>query len=101
MVAIFCGHVADGRTPTIYGDGRQTRDWVEVSDVVAANLLAADSELTGPFNIGHGQETSVLDLVTALREVAAHDRCPSPSSSPSGPARCGAAAWTSPAPAAS
>jgi UDP-glucose 4-epimerase len=70
VVAIFCGHVADGRTPTIFGDGRQTRDWVEVSDVVAANLLAADSELTGPFNIGHGQETSVLDLVDALREVA-------------------------------
>jgi UDP-glucose 4-epimerase len=70
VVAIFCGHVVEGRTPTIYGDGRQTRDWVEVSDVVAANLLAADSELTGPFNIGHGEETSVLDLVTALREVA-------------------------------
>jgi UDP-glucose 4-epimerase len=70
VVAIFCGHVMDGRTPTIYGDGRQTRDWVEVSDVVAANLLAADSPLTGPFNIGHGEETSVLDLVDALRAVA-------------------------------
>jgi UDP-glucose 4-epimerase len=70
VVAIFCGHVIDGRTPTIFGDGLQTRDWVDVSDVVRANLLAADSELTGPFNIGHGQETSVLDLVTALREVA-------------------------------
>jgi UDP-glucose 4-epimerase len=70
VVAIFCGHVIDGRTPTVFGDGRQTRDWVEVSDVVAANLLAADSEATGPFNIGHGQETSVLDLVHALRAVA-------------------------------
>jgi UDP-glucose 4-epimerase len=69
VVAIFCGHLIEGRTPVVYGDGRQTRDWVDVSDVVRANLLAADSSLTGPVNIGHGQETSVLDLVEALREV--------------------------------
>ncbi|MFL5831854.1 MAG: NAD-dependent epimerase/dehydratase family protein [Solirubrobacteraceae bacterium] len=72
VVAIFCGCLIDGRTPAIYGDGRQTRDWVEVSDVVRANLIAADRpELTGPINIGHGQETSVLDLVDALRDVGA------------------------------
>jgi UDP-glucose 4-epimerase len=69
-VAIFCGHVVTGATPTVFGDGLQTRDWVEVSDVVAANLLAADSELTGPVNIGHGRETSVLELLEALQEVA-------------------------------
>jgi UDP-glucose 4-epimerase len=74
VVAIFCGHLIDGKTPTIFGDGRQTRDWVEVSDVVRANLMAADSEITGPVNIGHGQETSVLDLVQALNEVT--DRAP-------------------------
>jgi UDP-glucose 4-epimerase len=71
VVAIFCGHLIEGRTPTVYGDGRQTRDWVDVSDVVRANLLASESELTGPINIGHGQETSVLDLLSALREVGA------------------------------
>jgi UDP-glucose 4-epimerase len=54
----------------VYGDGRQTRDWVDVSDVVRANLLAAESELTGAVNIGHGEETSVLDLLDALREVS-------------------------------
>ncbi len=70
VVAIFCGHLIDGRRPTIFGDGRQTRDWVEVSDVVRANLLAADSELTGPVNIGQGQETSVLELLNALADVA-------------------------------
>ena len=67
VVAIFCGHLVDGRAPTVFGDGRQTRDWVDVCDVVRANLLAADSEITGPVNIGHGQETSVLDLLTALQ----------------------------------
>jgi UDP-glucose 4-epimerase len=70
VVAIFCGHLIAGRRPTIFGDGRQTRDWVDVSDVVRANLLAADSDLTGPVNIGHGDETSVLELVDALRDVA-------------------------------
>jgi UDP-glucose 4-epimerase len=69
VVAIFCGCLLEGRAPRIYGDGRQTRDWVDVSDVVAANLLAADHDITGPVNIGHGQETSVLDLIEALREV--------------------------------
>jgi UDP-glucose 4-epimerase len=70
VVAIFCGQLIDGRAPKVFGDGRQTRDWVDVSDVVAANLLAADSDLTGPINIGHGQETSVLDLLGALRQTA-------------------------------
>jgi UDP-glucose 4-epimerase len=70
VVAIFCGALVDGRRPVVFGDGRQTRDWVEVSDVVRANLMAADSEPTGPINIGHGRETSVLDLLAALKEVA-------------------------------
>ena len=43
VVAIFCGCLVDGRRPTVFGDGRQTRDWVEVGDVVRANLLAADA----------------------------------------------------------
>jgi UDP-glucose 4-epimerase len=71
VVAIFCGCLLEGRVPQIFGDGRQTRDWVEVGDVVAANLLAADSTVTGPINIAGGQETSVLDLVEALRAVGA------------------------------
>jgi UDP-glucose 4-epimerase len=74
VVAIFCGHLIEGRTPVVYGDGHQTRDWVDVADVVRANLLAADSQLAGPINIGHGQETSVLDLLDALREVGGSSR---------------------------
>jgi UDP-glucose 4-epimerase len=70
VVAIFCGHLIEGLSPTVFGDGRQTRDWVDVSDVVRANLLAADSGLTGAVNIGNGSETSVLELLAALREVS-------------------------------
>jgi UDP-glucose 4-epimerase len=74
VVAIFCGHLIEGRSPTIFGDGSQTRDWVEVGDVVRANLMAAGSAITGPVNIGHGRETSVLDLLDALREVGYRGR---------------------------
>src|SRR5450755_4571566 len=74
VVAIFCGHLIEGRTPRVFGDGRQTRDWVDVSDVVRANLLAAASPITGAVNIGHGRETSVLDLLEALSDVS--DRGP-------------------------
>jgi UDP-glucose 4-epimerase len=70
VIAIFCGKALDGEPATIFGDGRQTRDYVFVSDVVEANLRAADAEATGSFNIGRGVETSVLDLVDALRAHA-------------------------------
>ena len=69
VVAIFCGHLIEGNTPTVFGDGRQTRDWVEVGDVVRANLSAADSAVTGPVNIGWGRETSLLELLSALDDV--------------------------------
>jgi len=74
VVAIFCGALLDGRRPTVFGDGRQTRDWVDVSDVARANLIAADADVTGQFNIGRGEETSVLDLIDALNDVS--DRGP-------------------------
>ncbi len=71
VVAIFCGCLVEGTTPHVFGDGRQTRDWVDVADVVSANLLAADSQVIGPINIAGGEETSVLDLVQALGDVGA------------------------------
>ena len=69
VVAIFCGQLVEGRQPTVFGDGKQTRDWIYVSDVVRANLLAAEADLTGPVNIGWGRETSVLELLENLREL--------------------------------
>jgi UDP-glucose 4-epimerase len=71
VVAIYCGCLRDGNTPIVFGDGRQTRDYVYVGDVVAANLAAvAHPEARGEFNIGHGLETSVLDLVDAMKSLA-------------------------------
>ena len=71
VVAIFCGKLLEGKRPTVFGDGLQTRDYVFVGDVVAANLLAAESNATGAFNIGTGVETSVLDIVKPLAPHAA------------------------------
>jgi UDP-glucose 4-epimerase len=69
VVAIFCGKLVDGARATIFGDGLQTRDYVYVDDVVEANLVAAASDASGPFNVGTGVQTSVLELVDALREA--------------------------------
>jgi UDP-glucose 4-epimerase len=66
VIAIFCGLLHSGGRPTVYGDGTQTRDYIYVGDVVAAALAAAESELTGPVNIGTGRETNVLELAEAL-----------------------------------
>jgi UDP-glucose 4-epimerase len=85
VVAIFCGCLAGGRQPTVFGDGRQTRDWVDVSDVVRANLLAAESTVTGPVNIGSGRETSVLELLEALNEVSDRGRLAQPIFAPDRP----------------
>ena len=50
----------------VFGDGRQTRDFVYVGDVVAAFMAASQLDVPGAYNIGTGEETSVLDLVERL-----------------------------------
>jgi UDP-glucose 4-epimerase len=70
VIAIFCGRLLDGDRATIFGDGKQTRDYVYVDDVVDANLRAAETDTTGPINIGLGKQKSVLDIVEVLRELA-------------------------------
>jgi UDP-glucose 4-epimerase len=69
VIAIFCGKLLEGGRPTVYGDGKQTRDYDYVGDVVAANLAALETDTPGPYNVGTGVETSVLELVDALRAV--------------------------------
>jgi UDP-glucose 4-epimerase len=73
VIAIFCGKLLEGERPTIFGNGEQTRDYVYVADVVRANLAAAEKHSTGPFNIGLGVQSSVVQLVTALREISGEE----------------------------
>jgi UDP-glucose 4-epimerase len=77
VVAIFCARLRDGRPLTIFGDGRQTRDYIYVGDVASAFLTAAVATLSPPerldaraFNVGTGVETSVIELAEMLRRVA-------------------------------
>ena len=67
VIAIFIDHLLSGKSPTINGDRRQTRDYVYIEDVVAANLLVLESSHTGALNIGTGLETDVLTLFGLLR----------------------------------
>lgn len=62
VVPRFIQNIREGRPPVIFGNGRQTRDFVFVKDVAAANLLAAESEASGVFNIGSGQSTDLNTL---------------------------------------
>ena len=73
VVAIFCEAARDGRRPTVYGTGEQTRDYVHVADVVAALLAACGSEEGGPLNVGTGVETSVLELVERVGRSVGRD----------------------------
>ena len=73
VIAIFCGRLVDGERPTVFGDGLQTRDYVFVEDVVASNLAAAESDVSGSINIGTGVQTTVLELVEALAALAGRE----------------------------
>ena len=69
VVAIFTHHLLEQREPTINGDGLQTRDYIFVGDVVAANLAALDGPETIVVNIGSGIESTVLDIYRGLVEA--------------------------------
>ena len=72
VVSKFVDALRAGGAPTVYGDGRQTRDFVFVKDVVQANLLALRAPGIGngeAFNVGTGECTSLLDLLEALRAL--------------------------------
>jgi UDP-glucose 4-epimerase len=69
VVAIFIEKFLAGQQPRINGDGLQTRDFVFVEDIVAANLLALDYPRAGAFNIGTGRETDILTVYLKLQEL--------------------------------
>lgn len=69
VVAIFTGRCLDSRACTIYGDGKQTRDYVYVGDVARANRLALESSFVGALNVGTGKETDVIALHQAISQA--------------------------------
>lgn len=71
VIAIFTALLTAGKTPTVHGDGLQSRDFVFVTDVVQAIMKAGDVPgISGKvFNVGTGKSVTVLDLVAALNRV--------------------------------
>ncbi|WP_336344014.1 NAD-dependent epimerase/dehydratase family protein [Halalkalicoccus ordinarius] len=97
IIAQFADDIANGRSPKIYGDGTQTRDFTHVDDVVRGLELAAEHELTGVYNLGTGEPydfDTVVELLNAELDadvepeyvenpipdsVYVHDTCADPS----------------------
>ncbi len=69
VVAIFSRLMLKGGEPVVNGDGRQTRDYVSVRDVVQANVLGIEKGITGVYNVGTGIETDVNTLFGHLAEL--------------------------------
>ena len=71
VISIFLDRALDDEPLTIHGDGSQTRDFVHVSDIIRANLLAATTDHVGEaFNVGTGDRTTILELAETIRDVA-------------------------------
>lgn len=72
VISIWTKHILEGKRPVIYGDGKTTRDFVYVGDIVQANILAAmqdtnDGRNGNIFNIGTGSPTSLEKLLSSLQ----------------------------------
>tara|TARA_B000000475_G_scaffold150725_1_gene121377 strand:- start:104 stop:1036 length:933 start_codon:yes stop_codon:yes gene_type:complete len=73
VMSIFTGKLMNNETPTIYGDGKQTRDYIYVLDVVDALIKSAETDDNLFLNIGTGVETSVNELVSILSQKISWD----------------------------
>ena len=77
VVSVFAASMSQGRPVEIHGDGRQTRDFVYVTDVVGAVVSALEFGGNGVFNIGTGRATSILDLFRTLASITSYGLVPS------------------------
>jgi UDP-glucose 4-epimerase len=75
VISIFIDKMKKGKTPIIYGDGNQTRDFVNVKDVAKANLMALDWK-NDIVNIGSGKETSVNELFKIISSKTGFNKDP-------------------------
>lgn len=65
----FISAILKGKPPVIYGDGKQSRDFVSVKQIVKANIQACQSDQTGVFNVALGKSTNINQLVEIINEI--------------------------------
>jgi UDP-glucose 4-epimerase len=76
VIPHFINNIQHGHPPVIYGDGKQTRDFIYIQDVIQANIAAAESEASGIFNIGAGDSTTIKELALTLIDIMNKDMQP-------------------------
>ncbi len=69
VVAIFTEQMLSGERPTIFGDGTKSRDYVYISDIVAANMLVINQNHGEVFNLGWGREITDYQIFTTVRDA--------------------------------
>ena len=71
VITVFTNQLLRRETPTVFGDGQQTRDFVHVKDIVQANLLAMESKnaVGGIFNVATGSSITILKLLETLKSI--------------------------------
>jgi len=70
VIPIFATRFRKKQSITIFGDGNQTRDFINVKDIARANWLALEKDVAGYFNIATGQRTSIIELIKILQNVS-------------------------------
>jgi UDP-glucose 4-epimerase len=69
VVSIFIDRLLDGKTPRIYGDGEQTRDFIYVKDIVSANIASLFKGSKGIYNISRNEQITVNELLRAMCDI--------------------------------
>jgi len=69
VIPRFIKAASEGKTPIIFGDGEQTRDFIFVKDAVEANILTAESQSCGVFNIGMGKSATINELANLILSI--------------------------------
>ncbi len=73
VIAIFSTNVLENKTPTVFGDGEQTRDFIYIDDVLNANATMLENDIQGVFNVGTGKETSVNTIFEHIKAASGKD----------------------------
>jgi UDP-glucose 4-epimerase len=76
VIPAFIQKALDGKPPIIFGDGRQTRDFTFIRDVVDANILAAETDAAGVYNIGRGERVSINKLARLVIKLVGNKVTP-------------------------